>query len=82
MSLVRQCLEGGRLKEACQVVKHFQLQHEFPAVERQYQAHVVQRLLDKQLWPAAAHKAAGDPALQVLIEEIDILLPANHGHMQ
>lgn len=62
---MRQCLEGGCLKEACQVVKHFELQPEFPAVEGQYQEHVVQRLLDKQLWPAAAHMAASDPALQV-----------------
>ena len=53
-------------------MKHFSLLNEFPGVERQYQEHVVQRLLEKQLWPAAARMAGTDAALQVCT------VPATH----
>lgn len=65
VSLARQCKEGGRLKDACSVVKLFGLETEFPGLERQYQEHVVRRLLEKQLWPAAARMAGTDSAMQV-----------------
>ena len=64
-SLARQCVEAGRLKDACAVVKCFGLQAGFPTLERDYQEHTLQRLMDKRLWAAATNIAGADAALQV-----------------
>ncbi len=64
-ALARQCVEAGRLKDACAVVKCFGLQAGFPTLERNYREHTLQRLMDKRLWAAATGIAGADAALQV-----------------
>lgn len=53
------------LKEACRIVKAHRLHEEFPTIEEQYQEDTLERLMNKQLWPAAINVVKDNKALQV-----------------
>lgn len=63
--LIQACINGGNLRDACLLVKEWNLTADFPNLESQYQQRTMQRLLGKALWGAAAGYAIGKPAFQV-----------------
>ena len=65
VKLVEECIAMEKLGQACKTTRYFGLQKEFPTVERDYQEHVLARLVDRQQWQAALTVCNDDGVLQV-----------------
>lgn len=55
----------ANLGQACRTTRFFCLQKKFPSVEKDYQEHVLARLIGRQQWQAALTACDDDKALQV-----------------
>lgn len=62
---MRACIAAGNLRDACVLVKAWDLTAKFPGLQSQYQQRTMQRLLGKSLWSAAAGYAIGNLDFQV-----------------
>ena len=67
VKLVHECIAMHDLAQACRSTRHFGLQKEFPSVERDYQEHVVTRLIGRQQWQAALTACDSNEVIQVSI---------------
>ena len=67
VKLVKECIAIRDLAQACKSARHFSLQEEFPSIERDYQEHVVTRLIGRQQWQAALAACDNDEVMQVSI---------------
>ena len=68
-----------KLGQACKTTRYFGLQKEFPTVERDYQEHVLARLVDRQQWQAALTVCNDDGGLQVGWDIVRwIIVPQSH----
>lgn len=65
VKLVEECVAMEKVGQACKTTRHFSLQKEFPTIERDYQEHVLARLIDRQQWQAALTVCDDDKTLQV-----------------
>lgn len=65
MKLVGECIRMGKIGQACKTTRYFGLQKDFPTVERDYQEHVLARLIHRQQWQAALTVCNDDEVLQV-----------------
>ena len=70
VKLVEECIALGRVGQACKTTRHFGLQTEFPSIEREYQEHVLARLMHRQQWQAALTVCDDDEALQVGLNKV------------
>ena len=62
---MEECIARENLGQACRSTRHFGLHKEFPTVERDYQEHVLARLIARQQWQAALTACNDDEVLQV-----------------
>ena len=67
VKLVEECIAMQDLGQACKSARHFGLQKEFPSIEKDFQEHVVTRLIRRQQWQAALIACNNNEVLQVSI---------------
>lgn len=70
VKLVQECIAMENLGQAWKSTRFFGLQREFPTVERDFQEHVLARLIGRQQWQAALTACDDDAALQVRTSSI------------
>ena len=64
---MHECIAMHDLAQACKSTRHFGLQKEFPSVERDFQEHIVTRLIGRQQWQAALTACDNNAVIQVSI---------------
>jgi hypothetical protein len=64
---VEHCIAQDRLKAAFMAVRMFDLDDDFPNVERAYREKTVSRLLGKRLWAVASNIVGNDEGLKKMV---------------
>ena len=65
VKLVEECIALDNLGQACKTTRYLGLQKEFPTLEKDYQEHVLARLIGRQQWQAALTACDDSKTLQV-----------------